>query len=129
MAPTTLPGQRATTCMKGRDVSLAGYPLRVSELLSTLRTPAFIARGAVHTPRRALEAKALLRRAFQNQVEGRCFSLVELLSTCPTNWGLPPREATQWLERNMVPYYPWASSRPPKEPDRAPAPLGPRPLP
>ena len=106
MAPTTMPGQVATTCQLGRDVDLAGYPIRVAELLSTLRTPAFVARSSVHNPLMSVNTKEMLRRAFTYQVAGTCFSLVEILSTCPTNWGVPPGEATQWLEKNMLPYYP-----------------------
>ena len=124
MAPTTMPGQIATTCPLGRDVEQAGYPIRVVELISTLRTPAFVARGTVHTPLAAVNAKELLRRAFRYQVEGRCFSLVELLSTCPTNWGLTPTESCQWLEQNMMPYYPSGVFKTPDGADRAPAPLG-----
>ena len=77
----------------------------------------------MHTPREAARAKALLRRAFQNQIDNACFSLVELLSTCPTNWGLSPAEAGQWLERNMVPYYPLGVFRTPEGGDRAPLPV------
>jgi 2-oxoglutarate ferredoxin oxidoreductase subunit beta len=106
MAPTTMPGQVATTCQLGRDVDLAGYPIRVAELIATLRTPAFVARATVHNPLVAVNAKEMLRRAFQYQVAGTCFSLVEILSTCPTNWGIPPVESTSWLEKNMLPYYP-----------------------
>ena len=106
MAPTTLPGQVATTCPLGREVATAGWPIRMSELLTTLRTPSYIARVAVHTPLYAAKAKQALRKAFTYQVEGRCFSLVELLSTCPTNWGMTPLEANRWLESNMMPYYP-----------------------
>jgi 2-oxoglutarate ferredoxin oxidoreductase subunit beta len=123
MAPTTLPGQVTTTCVFGRDVNHAGYPLRVAELLTTLRTPAFVARGAVHTPRAAAAAKQLLRRAFQYQIDNTCFSLVELLSTCPTNWGLSPAEAGQWLQQHMVPYYPLGVFKAPGSEDRAPLPL------
>lgn len=123
MAPTTLPGQVATTCPLGRDVNLAGYPIRVAELLATLRTPSFIARAAVHTPLHAVNAKEMLRRAFRYQAEGACFSLVEVLSTCPTNWGMPPVEATEWLEKNMVPYYPLGVFKTPEGLDRAPRPV------
>lgn len=123
MAPTTLPGQVATTCPLGRDVNLAGYPIRVAELIATLKTPAFVARTAVHTPLRAVQAKDVLRRAFQYQLDGTCFSLVEVLSTCPTNWGMPPAEACQWLEQNMVPYYPLGVFKVPGGADRAPRPL------
>jgi 2-oxoglutarate/2-oxoacid ferredoxin oxidoreductase subunit beta len=123
MAPTTMPGQIATTCALGRDVEQSGYPLRVAELLSTLRTPAFIARGAVHTPLHTLSAKQLLRRAFRCQLDHACFSLVELLSTCPTNWGLTPVDASHWLEANMLPYYPLGIFKAPGGLDRAPQPL------
>jgi 2-oxoglutarate ferredoxin oxidoreductase subunit beta len=106
MAPTTLARQVTTTSPAGRDVELTGYPIRVAELLSALATPAYIARVAVHDPEHIVGAKQAIRRAFQYQVEGRCFSLVEVLSTCPTNWGLTPREATVWLAEKMIPYYP-----------------------
>ncbi len=124
MAPTTMPGQIATTCPLGRDVKLAGYPIRVVELLSTLRTPAFVARASVHTPLHAVNAKEMLRRAFTYQRDGTCFSLVEVLSTCPTNWGLPPIEAAQWLEEHMMPYYPLGVFKTPETGDRAPLPRG-----
>ncbi len=106
MAPTTMPLQKTTTSPFGRDVNLAGYPIRMSELLSTLRTPAFIARGAVHTPFHTVQAKKLIKKAFRLQKEERCFSLVEILSTCPTNWGIDPCKSTQWLADNMMSYYP-----------------------
>jgi 2-oxoglutarate ferredoxin oxidoreductase subunit beta len=122
MAPTTMPGQVATTCPLGRDVEQAGYPIRVAELVSTLRTPAFVARVSVHTPLAAVTAKAMLRRAFACQRDGECFSLVEVLSTCPTNWGVPPHEACAWLEKNMLPYYPLGVFKVPGGPDRAPLP-------
>ncbi len=123
MAPTTMPNQVATTCPTGRDVEQAGWPIRVAELLSALRTPAFIARASAHSPLHAVRAKALIRRAFEYQVQGTCFSLVEVLSTCPTNWGLPPTEADQWLEEHMIPYYPLGVFKTPEGEDRAPKPL------
>ncbi len=123
MAPTTLPGQVTTTCTLGRDVEMVGYPLRVAELLSTLRTPGFVARAAVHTPLHAVRAKRTIRRAFDYQLTNTCFSLVELLSTCPTNWGLPPSEAAKWLEQHMVPYYPLGVFKTPEGRDRAPLPM------
>jgi 2-oxoglutarate ferredoxin oxidoreductase subunit beta len=122
MAPTTMPGQVATTCQMGRDVASAGHPIRVAELISTLRTPAFVARASSHTPLAAVHAKEMLRRAFRYQVDGRCFSLVEILSTCPTNWGIPPADATRWLEQNMIPYYPLGVFKTPDGEDRAPLP-------
>jgi 2-oxoglutarate ferredoxin oxidoreductase subunit beta len=115
MAPTTLVGQRATTCPMGRDPNHAGYPIRMVELLSTLRTPAFVARQAVHTPAHTIEAKQAIRRAFQYQIENKCFSLIEILSICPTNWGMNPYDATQWLAKNMVPYYPLGIFKTPDE--------------
>ncbi len=122
MAPTTMPGQVTTTSPLGRDVEQVGYPIRVAELISTLRTPAFVARGAVHSPLNVVRAKDLLRRAFAYQVAGTCFSLVELLSTCPTNWGMPPDAACRWVESNMVPYYPLGVFKTPDGVDRAPRP-------
>lgn len=106
MAPTTMPGQRTTTTPEGRDVGLAGYPVRVAELLSALRTPAYITRVAVHTPMFTIQAKKAIKKAFRLQKENKCYSLVEVLSTCPTNWGITPEAATQWLAENMMPYYP-----------------------
>ena len=114
MAPTTLPGQVATTCPLGREVEKAGWPIRMVELLASLRTPGYIARVAVHTPLQVVKAKQVLRKAFTYQVEGRCFSLIEFLSTCPTNWGMTPIEATKWLEANMVPYYPLGERKVPE---------------
>ncbi len=105
MAPTTMPNQRATTCPAGRDVQQAGWPIRVAELLSTLTTPAYIARVSAHTPQETVRAKEAIKQAFKYQIEGRCFTFVEVLSTCPTNWGLSPRESEKWLEKNMLPYY------------------------
>jgi 2-oxoglutarate ferredoxin oxidoreductase subunit beta len=122
MAPTTMPGQVATTCQLGRDVESTGHPIRMVELLSTLRTPAFIARASVHTPLASVRAKKMLRRAFAYQRDEVCFSLVEVLSTCPTNWGVPPDEATAWLEKNMMPYYPLGVFKSPEGSDRAPRP-------
>lgn len=106
MAPTTMPGQVTSTSPFGRKVEESGWPMRVCELLSTLRTPAYIERVAVHTPQNIVRAKKAIKTAFRNQVENRCFSLVEVLSTCPTNWGLTPCEATHWLQKEMSPYYP-----------------------
>lgn len=123
MAPTTMPGQVATTCPLGRDVEQAGYPVRIAELIATLRTPAFVARASVHSPLHAVNAKEMIRRAFRYQKEGTCFSLVEVLSTCPTNWGIPPQEALAWLEQHMLPYYPLGVFKVPGGADRAPLPL------
>jgi 2-oxoglutarate ferredoxin oxidoreductase subunit beta len=115
MAPTTLPGQVTSTSPAGRDVEQAGYPLRVAELVATLRTPSYVERVSVHSPREIINAKRAIRQAFAYQKEGRCFSLVEILSTCPTNWGLTPREALRWLEENMLPYYPLGLKKSPRD--------------
>jgi 2-oxoglutarate ferredoxin oxidoreductase subunit beta len=105
MAPTTMPGQRATTCPMGRNVETEGYPIRVAELLANLETPAFVARVASHTPEETIRAKAVIRQAFEYQMAGTCFTFVEVLSTCPTNWGLSQRESVKWLADEMMPYY------------------------
>lgn len=106
MAPTTMPHQKTTTSPFGRDVELAGYPIRMAELLSTLKTPSFIARVGVHTPMHIIEAKKVIKKAFRLQKENRCFTMVEVLSTCPTNWGITPEAATKWVATDMEPYYP-----------------------
>lgn len=118
MAPTTLAGQKTTTSPYGRDVEQTGWPLRICELLSSLRTPAYIARGSVHDAKQTIKTKKLIKKAFEHQRDGRCFSLVEVLSTCPTNWGLSPNEAAEWVGREMVPYYPLGVF---KEPEPEPA--------
>jgi 2-oxoglutarate ferredoxin oxidoreductase subunit beta len=106
MAPTTLPGQITTTCPVGRDVEAAGQPIHVAELLSTLRTRSYIERVAVHRPEYIIRAKRAIKQAFTNQRDGVCFSLVECVSTCPTNWGQTPGEATEWLDDAMLKEYP-----------------------
>jgi len=111
MAPTTLPGQKTTSSPGGRDVKQAGYPLRIGEMLSTLDGPAYLARVSVHNPAQIFKAKKAIRKAFETQISGLGFALVEVLSPCPTNWGLKPVEALQWLENNMVPYYPLGEYR------------------
>ena len=106
MAPTTLPGQVTTTSPYGRDVSHCGYPVRVSEMLATLNGPAYIERVSVHDVPHIKKAKAAIKKAFQLQMEGRGFTLVEVLSTCPTNWGKTPNESFEWLKSDMLPTYP-----------------------
>ena len=106
MAPTTLPGQVTTTSPYGRDVSHCGYPVRVSEMLSTLNGPAYIERVSVHDVPHIKKAKAAIKKAFQLQMGGKGFTLVEVLSTCPTNWGKTPKEAFEWLKSDMLPTYP-----------------------
>jgi 2-oxoglutarate/2-oxoacid ferredoxin oxidoreductase subunit beta len=106
MAPTTMPGQRTTTSPFGRDVKDVGMPIKVSELLASLQTPAYITRQSVIKPKYIVKAKKAIKTAFEYQIEGRCFSFVELVSTCPTNWGLTPLEAVRWAEETLLPYYP-----------------------
>ena len=106
MAPTTLPGQVTTTSPYGRDVNQCGWPVRVSEMLSTLNGPAYIERVSVHDVPHIKKAKAAIRKAFELQMEGRGFTMVEVLSTCPTNWGKTPQEAIEWLKESMMPVYP-----------------------
>lgn len=105
MAPTTLIGQKATTCPQGRDAELTGYPIRMCELLTSLETPAYIERVSLAKPYIA-KAKKAIKKAFQNQIDRKGFSFVEILSTCPTNWGLSPLDAFDWQMKNMIPYYP-----------------------
>lgn len=106
MAPTTLPGQVTQTSPYGRDTAIAGHPIRVCEMLSTLSGTAYAERVAVNTIPGIRKAKKAIKKAFENQLAGRGFSIVEVLSTCPTNWGLTPVESLKWLEENMIPYYP-----------------------
>ena len=106
MAPTTLPGQKTTSSPNGRDVELQGYPIRVGEMLATLDGAGYIVRRSLHDPTNIRKAKKAIRTAFETQVRGLGFSLVELLSTCPSNWNLTPVESLTWLEEHMIPYYP-----------------------
>jgi 2-oxoglutarate ferredoxin oxidoreductase subunit beta len=106
LAPTTLLGQKTSTTPLGRDPKTAGYPIRVCELLSALEGPAYIARVTAATPKYVRQAKRAVKRAFQAQIEGRGFSLVEILCTCPTRWKLPPADCSKWIEENMTPHYP-----------------------
>jgi 2-oxoglutarate ferredoxin oxidoreductase subunit beta len=106
MAPTTLPGQKTTSSPLGRDVELQGYPLRMSEMLAKMDGAGYIVRRSLHDPKNIRLAKKAIRIAFETQVRGLGFSMVELLSTCPTNWGINPIESLKWVEEHMVPVYP-----------------------
>ncbi len=106
MAPTSLPGQVTQTSPYGRDTNTVGYPVKVCELLSTLDGAGYIERVAVNNVKNVKAAKKAIEKAFRNQVEGKGFSLIEVVSTCPTNWGKTPQGALEWLEENMLPYYP-----------------------
>ena len=106
MAPTTLPGQVTQTSPYGRDTSAVGFPVKVCEMLSNVDGAASLERVAVNNVKNIRNAKKAIKKAFQNQIDGKGFSLVEVLSTCPTNWGMSPEKALGWLEDNMIPYYP-----------------------
>ncbi len=106
MAPTTLPNMVTQTTPYGRDVNTAGYPIRVCEMLSTLDGVALAQRVTVDSVKNVIAAKKAIKKAFQNQIEGKGFSIVEVVSTCPTNWGMSPYDAIKWLRDNMLPYYP-----------------------
>ncbi len=106
MAPTSLPGQVTQTTPYGRDVNYSGYPVRVCEMLSTLDGVCFAQRVAVDCVKNVTVAKKAIKKAFENQINGKGYSIVEVISSCPTNWGLTPQEALEWLRGNMMPYYP-----------------------
>jgi len=106
MAPTSLPGQVTQTSPYGRDVKTVGYPIRVCEMLSTLDGVAFAQRVTVDCVKNVNIAKKAIKKAFEIQMKGLGYSIVEVISACPTNWGLSPNEALQWLRDNMLPYYP-----------------------
>lgn len=106
MAPTTLPNQVTQTSPYGRDVTVVGYPVKVCEMLSQVTGASYLERVAVNNVKNIRAAKKAIKHAFQNQIEGKGFSLIEVLSTCPTNWGLSPTEAIKWLDENMETYYP-----------------------
>ena len=105
MAPTTLIGQKATTAQNGRNPEINGFPIRVSEMLATLTGAVFVERVSVDTPANVRKAKKAIKKAFQVQQAGLGFGIVEVLSTCPTNWGLAPNDALKWLRENMMAYY------------------------
>jgi 2-oxoglutarate ferredoxin oxidoreductase subunit beta len=119
MAPTTMPEQRTTTSPTGRDVSNQGMPIRMVEMLATLATPAYLARQTVIRPKYVMRAKKAIKKAFQYQVENRCFSLVELVSTCPTNWGMTPQESIDWTENTLLKYYKLGEYKSPESTEEA----------
>lgn len=106
MAPTSLPGQVTQTTPYGRDPKIAGYPVRVCEMLSTLDGTAYAERVSVDCVKNINKAKKAIKKAFETQIAGKGFSIVEVVSACPTNWGLSPVDALDWLRDNMLPYYP-----------------------
>jgi 2-oxoglutarate ferredoxin oxidoreductase subunit beta len=106
MAPTTLPGQRTTSSPLGRDIELHGFPMKMCEILSQTDGAAYIVRRSLHDVANIRKAKKALRNAFEAQQQGLGFSMVELLSSCPTNWGIAPEDALKWIESHMIPVYP-----------------------
>ena len=106
MAPTTLPGQQTSSSPNGRDVEVMGFPIRTAELLATLDGASYVVRRSLHDPKNVRMAKKAIRMAFETQKQGLGFSLVELLSVCPTNWGMTPSQSLKWVEDAMVPFYP-----------------------
>ncbi|MCT4594613.1 MAG: thiamine pyrophosphate-dependent enzyme [Anaeromicrobium sp.] len=115
MAPTTLIGQKATTAPYGRDAANSGMPLKVAEMLATIDGAVFVERVSVHNPANIRKTKKAIKRAFEIQLKGLGFGIVEVLSTCPTNWGILPTDSLKWLETNMIPYFPLGNLRMPKE--------------
>ncbi|MBW1695590.1 MAG: 2-oxoglutarate oxidoreductase [Deltaproteobacteria bacterium] len=105
MAPTTMPEQQTTTSPYGRDTAESGMPIRMVEMLSTLSTPAYLSRHTVIRPKYVIRAKKAIKKAFTYQLENRCFSLVEVVSTCPTNWRMTPQEAIEWTEKTLLAYF------------------------
>lgn len=118
MAPTTLVGQKTTTSPYGRDEKHCGRPIRMSELLSAIPGATFIERVSVHNPAHVRKAKRAIKKAFEVQMAGKGFSLVEFISTCPVNWGMKPQDALNWAEKNMIEYYPLGNFRSPEEDDK-----------
>ena len=106
MAPTSLPGQVTQTSPYGRDVNTAGFPIRVCEMLATLDGPEYLERVAVNNVKNVKNAKRAIKKAFENQINNRGFSLIEVVSTCPTNWGMTPQKALEWVDEKMIPHYP-----------------------
>ena len=106
MAPTSLPGQVTQTSPYGRDVNHCGFPVKVCEMLSQLDGAEYLERVAVNNVKNVKSAKKAIKKAFQNQVDGKGFSLVEVISSCPTNWGMTPQKALEWIDEKMIPYYP-----------------------
>ena len=106
MAPTTLPGMKATTAQNGRDPKVNGNPLRVSEMLASLTGPAYIERVSISTPAQVAAAKKAIRKAFEIQKQGLGFTFIEVVASCPTNWGLTPVKAMEFVREKMIPYYP-----------------------
>ena len=105
MAPTTLLGQRTTTTRMGRDALTTGYPMKMCELISVLEAPVFVARYALNTPKGVMDAKKGIKKAFEMQLRGEGFTFIELLTNCPTNWGMNPIDTLEYMNTNTIPYF------------------------
>ena len=106
MAPTSLPNQVTQTSPYGRDTDAAGFPIRVCELMSSLDGVAYLERVTADSPKNVRKAKKAIKKAFQTQIDGAGYSLVEVVATCPTNWGMTPQDSFDWMRENLLPYYP-----------------------
>jgi 2-oxoglutarate ferredoxin oxidoreductase subunit beta len=115
MAPTTLIGQKTTTTPDGRAADRAGYPIRICEMLATLEGTAYVARTSVSNPKNVIQTKRAIKKAFETQIKRLGFSLVEVLSQCPTNWHMAPVESIKWVDEKMASYYPLGEFKVPKE--------------
>jgi 2-oxoglutarate ferredoxin oxidoreductase subunit beta len=115
MAPTTLIGQKASTCPRGRDPKANGYPIRICELLQSLEGASYLERTSVHTAQNVIKTKKAIKRAFQNQIDGKGFSLVEVLSMCPTGWEATPLNSLKYIADKMMPLYPLGVYRSPEQ--------------
>jgi 2-oxoglutarate/2-oxoacid ferredoxin oxidoreductase subunit beta len=115
MAPTTLVGQKASTCPAGRDPKVNGFPIKVCELLTPLEGATYLERTSIHNAQNVIKTKRALKKAFQYQIDGKGFSLVEVLSTCPTNWGMTPLDGAKFVAEKMVPIYPLGVFRSPEK--------------
>jgi 2-oxoglutarate ferredoxin oxidoreductase subunit beta len=115
MAPTTLIGQKATTAINGRDKNIHGMPIKMSEILATIEGAVYVERVSLHDPNHVRQAKKAIKKAFEIQLKGEGFTIIEVLSTCPTNWGLTPIEALDWVKDKMIPYYPLGVLRSPEK--------------
>ena len=106
MAPTTLIGMKASTAPKGRIAEEHGYPMHMCEILNQLTAPAYLVRTSCNTPANVIKTKNAIKKAFQNQIDGKGFSMVEIVTSCPTNWGLDPLDALDYIEQKMLPEFP-----------------------
>lgn len=115
MAPTTLIGQKASTCVTGRDPKTEGYPMKMCEIISQLEAPKYVARFSLDSPANIIKAKKGIKKAFQLQMEGKGYTFIELLSNCPTNWGLSVEDSIQWMRDNTLKEFPLGEYKVPKE--------------